>query len=220
MHGIRYYSSCMAFPEFDYYHVWGEYHLEQLKMMHASAGKFIISGNPIHRAFRRRSAAKEKSSRSLLIMFEYLLYENKELLSLVSGIVSKFEPANVVAVRSHYQEMELSSLFIRELESRTKRKFIVDDPSEISLEDSIFKSEMIAGCYTNALTDAWIAGKKCVYINSPDGRIPLQEYHGSANIMVYASGADISRFLASPVIEDEKELYLKNRFSKLNPQKN
>lgn len=216
MHGLRYFSSSMAFPEFDTFYVWGEYHLKQFKMMNASAREFIISGNPIHRRLRKIVLNTiPKQPRRLLIVYEFVLLADRRFFSLMCDIISQIGTEWAIVCRLHYQDIKHSLRFVEELEHKLQRKIIIEHPSKVSFEDSIRKAGIVVGCYTNALTDAWIAGKKCVYLHLPEEDIiPLQEYHRSKNIKIFCKGDKIQDFLNTQVFEGESESALKNRFSK------
>lgn len=214
MHGVRYFSSSMAFTEFDTFYVWGEYHLEQFKKMYTSAKEFIIFGNPIHKRLHRIISNSKFSTKRLLIMCEYSLLE-KNLFSLLCSLIEQIPLDWEIACRFHYQEITRSVLFVKRLERKTYRKIIEEDPRIISLEDSIKRAKIVVGYFTNALTDAWIAGRKCIYLHLPqDNKIPLREYHQSPNIIIFSPGDDIRKFLDEPVYENEREQRLKERFSR------
>lgn len=216
MHGVRYFSSPMAFAEFDVFYLWGEYHLEQFKTMKVSAKEFKISGNPLHRQLREivSSTITEQPHR-LLIMSEFSLFKEEKLFSLLCEVISQIDDGWEVACRLHYQEIKRSILFVKRLRDKMRREIILEDPGEVSLSDSLKKASIVVGCYTNALTDAWIAGRKCIYLHLPQGnKIPLQEYHHSKNIRIFSQGDKIQEFFNSPVFDDEIELALKNRFSR------
>lgn len=217
MHGIRYYSSPMAFAEFDTFYVWGEYYLEQFKMMNVSAKEFIVLGNPIHRKLYRIVSNKSpKQSHRLIIMYEYSLFQDERLFSLLCAVIAQINAEWEIACRLHYQEIKRSFRFVEKLRHKLQREIIIEDPAQVLFENSIKKCDVVVGCYTNALTDAWIAGKKCIYLHIPDGnKIPLQEYHQSKNIKNFCEGDSIQEFLNSPTSEDESELILKNRFSRI-----
>ena len=214
MHGIRLYSSPMAFPEFDIFYVWGKYHLEQFNKMHVSAREFIIYGNPIHRKLYKEISnfPIKYMKQRLLILFDYPIMTLDNNFVLLCELLQQVGLDWELAFRPHPRYVEESFSFAKKkLENIIQGEILMEHPDKLSIGESIRKAGAVASCYSNALSDAWIAGKKCIYIHT--SRVPLQEYHQSINIKVYHSGDDISEFLKTPVIRDEHELTLKNRFS-------
>jgi len=216
MHGIRYFSSSKAFSEFDTFYVWGKYHLEQFKMMRVSAKNFIISGNPIHRRLRKTALNTiPKQPPRLLIMCEFILLADRRFFFLICDIINQIGSEWAIICRLHYQDIEYSIRFAKKLEYKLQRKVIIEHPCKVPFKDSIRRATIVVGSYTNALTDAWVAGKKCIYLHLPEeDRIPLQEYHYSKNIKIFCRGDKIQNFLNVLIVEDESETILRNRFSR------
>jgi len=214
MHGIRFFSSQMAFAEFDKYYIWGQLHLEEFKKMYVNASKFIIIGNPIHQQMFRDISSDEslRSYHKLLICFNYPIMTLDQMTLDIINVAKQFEKYGwQIGFRPHPRRIQESSSFLEKIEDAIMTKIIVDNPKKTSLLDSVINSDVIIASYTNALTDAWIAGKKCIYVYSP--RIPLQEFHFSKNIKIYKTGDDLSDFILSPAVKDIDEWRLKNRFS-------
>lgn len=214
MHGIRFYSSQMAFAEFDDYYVWGEYHCDVFKKMNVNAQKFIVAGNPTHQIMYSecKRINQSKTRHVALICFDYPIMMLDDMFSLVHEVTEKvLRKGWDVVFRSHPSYIKESLEYFKKLQYYYPNKINSEDPLIINLIDSFKKAEVVVSCYSNALTDAWIAGKKCIYINND--RIPLQEFHFAKNIKIFHKGDDISSFLVSPLINDDKEHVLKNRFS-------
>lgn len=214
MHGIRLFSSQMAFAEFDKYFIWGELHFEEFKKMHVRANRFIIIGNSIHKQIHREISMDRclRPHKKLLICFDYPIMTLDQMTFQISDVIKQFEKYEwEIGFRPHPRYTKEALSFLSELKDNITSEIDVDNPNEISLLNSIRNSGVILSCYSDALTDAWIAGKKCICIYSP--RILLQEYHLSKNIKTFSAGDDLTDFILSPIAKDNEEWILKNRFS-------
>ncbi|MFC1671516.1 hypothetical protein ACFL01_00120 [Planctomycetota bacterium] len=213
MHGVRFYSSQMAFAEFDEYYIWGEYHCEEYRKMHVKAQRFIITGSPIHQriyADSKRSNSHEGKRRLLMCYDPVMQFDN--VFSLVREATEILAELNCeIRFRPHPRFMEESLGYLKKLQENIPVSIGVDDSLSIPFTESVGEAEVVLSCYSNTLTDAWIAGKKCIYI--PNDRIPAQEYHRSRNIKIFRPGEDMSDFVLSPIVDDEDEWILKNRYS-------
>jgi len=214
MHGIRFYSSQMAFAEFDDYYVWGEYHINVFKKMNVNAHRFIVVGNPIHQdIYQEIERIKDnKISKVILICFDYPIMIEDDMFSLAKELVMKVEETHWdIVFRPHPRYIKESLEFLEKLQYYCSTKITTDNPLTITLRDSIKKADVVVSSYSNALMDAWIAGRKCIYIHND--RIPLQEFHYSKNIKIFHKGDDVNSFLLSPIISDTTEHDLKKRYS-------
>lgn len=219
MHGIRFYSSQIAFAEFDYFYVWGTFHAENFKSMYVSARNFIISGNPFHKKSLQLGENKNSNVnyKKLLIMFEFHLWNDKKLFYLLCNLIKEIPDDWQIACRLHYLEIKRSKIFINQVERNTGRRILAEDPNQLTINDSIRDSGICVGCYSNALTDAWMAEKKviCLRTKEIDSIIPQMEWQTSKNVKIYYFNDNIYDFLYAPVQEDAYELRLRECFSKL-----
>ena len=215
MHGVRYFSSPMAFSEFDVFYVWGQYQLDQFRRMHVSANPFIISGNAFHRQLRRMLSSRPPGLvKKALIVFEIILGMDPDLYAVLGEVLRQIPKDYRIACRYHPLEIQRSRDFTERLAHDLQIDLRQEDPHQISLTESLRDAHVIIGCYSNALTDAWIAGKKCIYLTLANNRaIPLQEHHASKNVRIFYPGDQLGSFLRDPVIADDEEHRLKTRFS-------
>jgi len=153
----------------------------------------------------------KNNKHSLLICFDYPIMLLDNMLLTICEIMRQLDSKWEIRFRPHPLYVEKSIIFLQQIENGVSKNIVIDYPQKVSLLDSIKNSDIILGCYTNALSDAWIAGKKCIYIDN--SRVPLQEFHYSKNIKIYRKGDDIREFLQTPQIQDYNEWNLKNRFS-------
>jgi hypothetical protein len=216
MHGEMFFSADCAFAEFDRFFVWGRHFEELFQRLGAPAGRLAISGSPDHRAlFLSVRDSAQPRPRSLLVIHNSLVmradYAELQPLLRVLALLSRDW---IVRVRCHPAANATHAAYVAALRAdpavRRSGVRIEEEPfASIALPDALRRSRVVAGVYSTALLEGWVAGCKVLYLPGVIARDAVLPRHGGSPNVIYldqaVSDARVAEFIETPAQLDSVE---------------
>lgn len=210
-HGELIPSAFCAFCEFDEYRLWGE-HFRDLLIRQHCAGHMRVVGVPLHRQlFRHLRLAHQPRPRRLLLLDPFLhaieWNHDAHFIRMLRSLDRSWE----VRVRRHPEDKQrvLPHLHRWNADPGVRRLGIIvkeERPEDLSLEDALTTTRVVAGVSSAVLLEAWMAGCKVVYIPGGAGRDVVMARHSeSPNVCYLTELASVEAFLSSPACIDKAE---------------
>lgn len=216
MHGEMFYSADCAFAEFDRFFVWGRHFEELFRRLGHDARRLAIAGSPDHRTLFReiREAEQPRGNSVLLVHNSVVTRLDSPDMPALRRLLRLLPSGWNVRVRSHPAANTTLAGYVAALQAdpvvRENGLRIVPEPFEaISLPDALRRSRVVAGVYSTALLEGWVAGCKLVYLPGVIARdAVLPRHDGSPNVLYLdaaVSDASVLDFLSTPATLDTAE---------------
>lgn len=220
MHGHRAYTADLSFLVFDHFYVWSEYYQQLFTSLHAVPNQFIITGNPFYWDLCKiRNTGNEEKRHQVLLCFEPLMESGSIYFNIILKLLEQLDKEWEIVFRLRYTRQAESSngkKFVDNITSslnKIGRRIIIENAVDVEIHTSIARSNLVIAIYTNALEEAWVAGKKTIAIRSRKHTfvVPDLPYISSPNVLIMdetTSKEEIDDFLSRPIVIDDQERQL------------
>jgi prepilin-type processing-associated H-X9-DG protein len=211
-----FYSADCAFAEFDRFFVWGRHFEELFTSLGHDARRLAIAGSPDHRTlFRQIREAEQPRGNSVLLVHNSVVTRlDSPDLPVLRRLLRLLPPGWTVRVRSHPAANATLARYVSALKAdpvlRSNGLRIAPEPFEsILLSEALRRSRIVAGVYSTALLEGWVAGCKLVYLPGVIAREAVLPRHGGSPNVLYldasVSDAAALAFLSTPATLDGAE---------------
>lgn len=152
MHGIQYFDISISFLRFNRFYVWDVFFKELFIELRAADGQFEIEVPPSLRF------PQTESKREPVDYTYYLQGQSLPQIQAIADCLLRLKKAGAkVAVRPHPLHRESVRPIIR-----SDYGFIIEDPDQISLEDSVLRTKYAISLFSTVLMQAYYNGRTAV----------------------------------------------------------
>jgi len=153
MHGEKLFFIRDSFFHFDKCYVWDEHYKNLFLKLFAEPTQFVVSKPQ----YLKINVGKYQNKESYSDFKYYLsVFSEQELLSIINSLKFATQCGKTVKYRPHPRYSDLSLL----------RKYVkdqdIENPKDVSIEESISNLEYAVGSYTTVLLQAYSVGKKII----------------------------------------------------------
>ena len=219
MHGERLLTADGSFAVFDMNLVWGEHFRKLMLRQECPDYQFSITGCPRHRHLFFGVRSQLPIPGRILVLFIPEMRPGTAAFRSFLDFAACLSPDWEVVVRPHPRYGQLLGQFMESVladnrSQRTGFKLSSENPLEVDPVRSLGQSSLAVSLLSSMMLEAWIAGRRVVYLDGGGNRQAVMARHGDSKRVIHMRDVrgqeHLKSFLTGEVEADQREVDLIN----------